>query len=759
MARIPTFEAGQEALHPSEAGSVAMREAGVLSSRMGNQAGEMIRREGQEIGQGIAGIGKGIGDIVDTAQEHTDNMASIDAMQAITAKEVTAIGGISDAGTPKDGTTGAPLTDNPGRGSSEPLPLDANVPHPGEYAQYASDVHNTQDQFGADIVEHAASVGASQKAQDRIAKEVAASQNRIAVHAAAVGGEVAVNHALHSTLTSVNNVISAVDQDPSQLNNSLKQIDHIYDTVGNSMSGIVGMKGKEKADEIRAASKELAVTTAIESRARAGDTIGATKIMDANTDIIGSKREGMQTKIAALANQAVEAENRKDAMQVKRDHATMDQQFGQAWANHAPGDQMPDFARAPLGQKYPEKAAQLQEIWGRNEDAVLHRDQPNKDVSYQNAQPIIKDLLNGTSPDAALDNARKAYTSDDPAQRIGKADYDYITRLYNDPAAKNFAKATNDWLTKGGETQIDTIFAKGGGALPGGRSAVGQQAVQDWKSELNRRAAADPAHAHDLLDPTKSGNMVSPQALAPYRVTAASKQQYEIKQRQLDIGADAARANATGQPAIMPKDMTHDDAVKTYPKGTKVVLPDGRTWVAPGNETPKKMNLMQEEQPGNAASGAINASLQQGIDAHLDKNLFSSGRAAKMGIEGGVGKNLAPLTAQGQTVQVNAAAQPHFDGFLKELTDMGYKIDSLGGVAIRGKRGGFGAGYSEHAFGNAIDINPGKNPQGGGTNLPPNISAIAAKYGLVWGGNWNGRSRDPMHFEWSGKGNTQVAGQ
>jgi hypothetical protein len=42
--------------------------------------------------------------------------------------------------------------------------------------------------------------------------------------------------------------------------------------------------------------------------------------------------------------------------------------------------------------------------------------------------------------------------------------------------------------------------------------------------------------------------------------------------------------------------------------------------------------------------------------------------------------------------------------------------------------------------------------------MPANVREIAAKYGLIWGGDWSGSSRDPMHFEWSGKG-TQVAGQ
>jgi hypothetical protein len=60
---------------------------------------------------------------------------------------------------------------------------------------------------------------------------------------------------------------------------------------------------------------------------------------------------------------------------------------------------------------------------------------------------------------------------------------------------------------------------------------------------------------------------------------------------------------------------------------------------------------------------------------------------------------------------------------------------------------------SEHAYGNAIDINPGQNPgHSSQTNLPANISDIAARHGLTWGGDWRPGSRDNMHFEWTGVG-------
>jgi hypothetical protein len=69
---------------------------------------------------------------------------------------------------------------------------------------------------------------------------------------------------------------------------------------------------------------------------------------------------------------------------------------------------------------------------------------------------------------------------------------------------------------------------------------------------------------------------------------------------------------------------------------------------------------------------------------------------------------------------------------------------------MRQKRGG--GGWSQHAFGNAIDINPSRNPMTNKliTDMPPNVRDMAAKYGLSWGGDWKS-TKDAMHFEWMGK--------
>jgi hypothetical protein len=58
---------------------------------------------------------------------------------------------------------------------------------------------------------------------------------------------------------------------------------------------------------------------------------------------------------------------------------------------------------------------------------------------------------------------------------------------------------------------------------------------------------------------------------------------------------------------------------------------------------------------------------------------------------------------------------------------------------------------SQHSLGNAIDINPSSNPFGSSkSDMPPQVANLARKWGLSWGGQWKS-TRDPMHFEYSGK--------
>jgi hypothetical protein len=57
---------------------------------------------------------------------------------------------------------------------------------------------------------------------------------------------------------------------------------------------------------------------------------------------------------------------------------------------------------------------------------------------------------------------------------------------------------------------------------------------------------------------------------------------------------------------------------------------------------------------------------------------------------------------------------------------------------------------SMHSFGIAVDFNSW-NPNGQGksakSDIPAELVKSMNKYGIYWGGDWSGSTRDPMHFE------------
>jgi len=74
------------------------------------------------------------------------------------------------------------------------------------------------------------------------------------------------------------------------------------------------------------------------------------------------------------------------------------------------------------------------------------------------------------------------------------------------------------------------------------------------------------------------------------------------------------------------------------------------------------------------------------------------------------------------------------------------KITTFGGCfAFRPQR--TGTKLSAHAWGIAIDLNPESNAQGTAGSIDAAVVAIFKQAGFTWGGDWKGRSRDPMYFQ------------
>lgn len=214
----------------------------------------------------------------------------------------------------------------------------------------------------------------------------------------------------------------------------------------------------------------------------------------------------------------------------------------------------------------------------------------------------------------------------------------------------------------------------------------------------------------------------------------------------LDSGIDrtalavAKNYNAAGGDLAKIRDSYAPLGAKNDPRGLN------------GSWLPGVQRFMGEMSAGSQMANNSAAAIASGVTPGLADRLGLRGKANFMhGQYGGVGQHLATITlASGKRLTVNAAAAESFKGFVDELEGSGYKISSIGGYSMRGKRKG--GGWSQHAYGNAIDINPGKNAQDGTgrTDMPANVRDMAAKYGLSWGGDWSRKYNDPMHFEWNG---------
>lgn len=103
-------------------------------------------------------------------------------------------------------------------------------------------------------------------------------------------------------------------------------------------------------------------------------------------------------------------------------------------------------------------------------------------------------------------------------------------------------------------------------------------------------------------------------------------------------------------------------------------------------------------------------------------------------------------TPGGVSFRVAKAHHDKFQGLVNDLEASGYVLNPK-------TSGGFNSRYiagtttpSRHAFGEAVDVNWDENPRGGRGKIPSDVArAVAAKHGMVWGGDW--KNPDDMHFE------------
>jgi hypothetical protein len=74
------------------------------------------------------------------------------------------------------------------------------------------------------------------------------------------------------------------------------------------------------------------------------------------------------------------------------------------------------------------------------------------------------------------------------------------------------------------------------------------------------------------------------------------------------------------------------------------------------------------------------------------------------------------------------------------------RIKTYGGCYnFRTKRSG--GKLSTHCWGIALDLNPETNAMGSQGDMDQRVVGIFRAYGFKWGGDWPGKGRDPMHFQ------------
>lgn len=106
----------------------------------------------------------------------------------------------------------------------------------------------------------------------------------------------------------------------------------------------------------------------------------------------------------------------------------------------------------------------------------------------------------------------------------------------------------------------------------------------------------------------------------------------------------------------------------------------------------------------------------------------------------------------GKAYRVHNRSLPAFEAAAAGITAAATGYRATTGAAYNWRNVSGSRQMSQHAVGNAIDINPSSNPYTSGaliTDMPAEYVDAWKAAGFCWGGDWR-FSKDPMHFTWMG---------
>ena len=192
------------------------------------------------------------------------------------------------------------------------------------------------------------------------------------------------------------------------------------------------------------------------------------------------------------------------------------------------------------------------------------------------------------------------------------------------------------------------------------------------------------------------------------------------------------------------------------PNASSLKSPDG-SYPAEGSPNVEGGTLTGQSDVNPLATGAGVTSSASGAseanDNHNKGNDSASPDQSGTPNDADNRERLSKITSKnGKSTWVATIYAKNFQNFINEFERTpapnhpdGYTIYSLGGYVHRQSRGS--KKWSYHASGVAIDINPAENPyqKTFESDMPEGTSAMAKKYGLGWGGDWNS-VKDAMHF-------------